>query len=293
MSNDGELEVFAMPEPGTTLDGKYYLERVLGAGGAGVVFEAADVASKERVAIKILSVEALLTEDMYDRFTREAQIASQLKSPHIAKLITTGTTASGMPYIVHELLEGSDLAQMPLGRSMAVETGVDYVMQALEGMDEAHSLGIVHRDLKPANIFVCRAVAGSRPAIVKVLDFGYSKAPDGRSITLASDAFGTPAYVSPEQLRATRDVDARADLWSLGVVLYECVTGRLPFRGSSAATIVSVLSDAIPPPRAIRGDVPVGLESVMVKALEKEPADRFQSAREFIDALAEFGLRQR
>jgi len=223
-------------EIGQVLAEKYRVERVLGAGGMGVVVAAHHLQLELEVAIKFLRGEALMDGEAVARFQREARAAVKLKSEHVARVLDVGTLASGSPFLVMELLDGLDLGTLiESGEKIATGDAVDYVLQASEAVAEAHSLGIVHRDLKPRNLFLTTRVDG-RP-LVKVLDFGISKllegAAEGANFTLTSttDIVGSPSYMSPEQLRSARTVDERTDIWSLGVVLFELLTAKLPFDG--------------------------------------------------------------
>ena len=174
-----------------------------------------------------------------------------------------------------------------------VEEAVDVVLQVTEAMGEAHALGIVHRDLKPSNLFVCRVGEPSR-RVLKVLDFGISKdETDNESRITASNAyFGTPYYASPEQLRAASGADARSDVWSLGVILFELLTGRTPFTGNPTQVIAKVVADPVPWPTELRPDLSPDLARIVMHALKKNPQERFQNMRELADALAPFGPKQ-
>ncbi len=280
------------------LAGKYRVERVLGAGGMGVVVAAHHLQLDLEVAIKFLRGEALQDGEAVARFQREARSAVKLKSEHVARVLDVGTLESSSPFIVMELLDGLDLGTLiEAGERIAVGDAVDYVLQSCEAVAEAHSLGIVHRDLKPRNLFLTSRVDG-RP-LVKVLDFGISKvlegAGDARVFTLTSttDVVGSPSYMSPEQLRSARSVDERTDIWSLGVVLYELLTGKLPFCGESVMSVVLAIAQDPPPPiSALRADVPQELEAAVTRCLEKDLAKRFQSVSELAHAIERFAAPQ-
>src|SRR3954454_18638740 len=216
---------------GRVLAGKYRIERVLGRGGMGVVVAAHHIHLDEKVAIKFLLPEAVANAEVLGRFVREARAAVRIKSEHVARVSDVGTLEGGEPYMVMEYLEGSDLAEWLLQRgALPVEQAVEFLLQASEAIAEAHALGIVHRDLKPANLFVVRRADGLLS--IKVLDFGISKVTDASMAAGAATStlalMGSPLYMSPEQMESARTADARSDIWSLGVILYELLTGACP-----------------------------------------------------------------
>ena len=280
------------PIPGTILLGKYRVERVLGSGGMGIVVEAIHVTLEQRVAIKLLNDELAKSQEIVARFLREARIAARLSSPHVAKVTDIGQTETGSPYLVMELLVGHDLAtELAHRRFLPVNEAVDNILQACEGLAEAHAAGLVHRDIKPANLFL--AARPNRPPVVKVLDFGLSKEPQsgpGASLTATDSIFGTPQYMSPEQIRSTKNVDARTDQHALAMILFELITGRPAFDAANVSHLVVLIATA-PPPRVrdVRSDVPVKLEQALLRALAKRPADRFADLADFADAIAPFG----
>ncbi|HMA94886.1 MAG TPA: serine/threonine-protein kinase, partial [Polyangiaceae bacterium] len=253
---------------GDILAGKYRIERVLGSGGMGVVVAARHLQLDEMVAIKYLSPGALEHPTAVSRFLREAKAAVRIKSEHVARVSDVGTLSTGVPYLVMEYLEGGDLAQwLKKHGRMSIEQAVEFVLQALEAIADAHGLGIVHRDLKPANLFCVRRSDGLFS--IKLLDFGISKAQDPRSsddhgdITAPAVVMGSPLYMSPEQMRSAREVDARTDIWSIGVILYELLTGVAPFAGTTVSEIcVKAASEAPVPMRTLRPDLPLELEAV-------------------------------
>ncbi len=276
---------------GDMLAGKYRVEKVLGVGGMGVVVAAEHVQLGQRVALKFVLPGALQSEAAVERFLREARAAVRLKSEHVAKVQDVGTLDNGAPYMVMEFLEGSDLSQViqDLGQ-LPIEDACDYVVQACEAVAEAHSLGIVHRDLKPQNLFLTKAVGGA--PLVKVLDFGVSKidaGPDSRQLTQTSTVMGSPLYMAPEQMRSARNADARSDIWALGVVLYELLTGRVPFDAESMPELcLKVVSDPVPSLCEIRPEIPEALERVVLTCLAKKPDDRYADPAELSAALAAF-----
>jgi serine/threonine-protein kinase len=283
-------EVYA----GQILGGKYRVDRVLGAGGMGMVVLATHLQLDERIAIKFLLPEALANAEAVARFGREAKAAVKIRGEHVARVIDVGTFESGAPYMVMEYLEGQDLSGLIRDKGALPPTdAVDAVLQACEALAEAHALGIVHRDLKPANLFMTRRPDGT-PS-VKVLDFGISKltrAGADHALTKTSAIMGSPLYMSPEQMTASRQVDARTDIWAIGVVLYELLVGRVPFNAETLPEICGLILTAAP--SAIRNYSPgvaPGLQAVVERCLEKDRARRFSNVSELAQALAPFGSR--
>jgi serine/threonine-protein kinase len=279
---------------GDVLDGKYRIDGVLGAGGAGVVVAAHHLPLAERVAIKFLHADALPNPDAVNRFGREARAAVRIKSEHVARVLDVGTFENGTSYIVMEHLEGRDMrAWLEEHGAMPVPQAVTFVLQACEAIAEAHALGIIHRDLKPANLYIIRRPDGELS--IKVLDFGISKvtrnigATADLSLTKTMAVIGSPLYMSPEQMKSARNVDARSDIWSLGVVLFEAVAGAPPFEGETIADIcVSVATESTPALLEARGDIPPGFETVVARCLEKDPAQRYQTVAELALALGPY-----
>ncbi len=279
---------------GDVLAGKFRIERVLGKGAMGVVVAATHIQLDERVALKFLLPEALANADAVARFAREARAAVKIKSEHVARVSDVGTLDSGSPYMVMEYLQGQDLAEWMRERGpLEIPEAVEFLLQACEALAEAHALGIVHRDLKPANLFVTMRADGT--PCIKVLDFGISKftASGGSSdldMTKTSTVMGSPLYMSPEQLSSTRGVDARADIWAIGVILFELVSGRLPFEAESMPALCrKVVEDPPPSLSELRRDAPPGLEPILLRCLAKDRAQRFGSVAELASALAPFG----
>jgi len=271
-------------EPGAVLAGRYRVDRVLGQGGMGIVVQAMHLQLHQPVAMKFLLPEVLGNPQVVQRFLREAQAAVRLKSEHVARVIDVGSLETGAPYMVLEYLEGADLSNFPRSQ-LSVGMVVDLMLQACEALAEAHSLGIVHRDIKPANFFITRRADGS--PMLKVLDFGISKTSMASSQLTATQAvMGTPAYMSPEQMRSSRDVDHRSDIWSLGIVLYELLQGAPPFGGDTFSSMVlKVVNDPLP---RLTVRLPGDLEDIVYRCLEKDPARRFQNTADLAQALAKY-----
>jgi serine/threonine-protein kinase len=282
-----------MPREGDILAGKYRIDRVLGQGGMGVVVAAHHTTLRQHVAIKFLLPEAAKRDDATERFLREARAAVSIQSEHVARVMDVGTLDTGSPYMVMEFLTGSDLGVVLAQRGpLPVQDAVEYILQACEAIAEAHALGIIHRDLKPANLFLTNRADGS--PLVKVLDFGLSKAtkPDAMdaSLTAANVIMGSPFYMSPEQIRSLKGLDARTDIWAIGVILYQLLTGVRPFEAESLGSLFFTIGADTPAPlRSRRPDLPEGLEQAVMKCLEKDPKVRTQSIAELARALAPFG----
>jgi len=282
-------------QPGEVLLGKYRVDRILGAGGIGIIVAAHHLQLDERVAIKFLLPDALQSPEVVARFAQEARAAVKIKSEHVVRVIDVGTLPSGSPYMVMEYLEGADLSAILTRRGpMPVEEVVGLVLQACEALAEAHALGIVHRDLKPANLYAIARADGS-PS-VKVLDFGISKVTTpgaDMGMTKTSAIVGSPLYMSPEQMRSAKSVDARTDIWSIGAILYELLSGQPPFTGESLPELcVNIMNVAPPPILALRPDLPPKLEAVILRCLEKDRQNRFANIAELAVGLAEFAPRQ-
>ena len=277
---------------GSILAGKYRIERVLGRGGMGAVVAAHHLALDSKVAIKFLLPELIGNEEAVARFTREARVAAKLRGEHVARVLDVGLE-QGAPFIVMELLEGVDLHDWSTRRGpLPVHDAVDFVLQASDAIEEAHGLGIVHRDLKPSNLYCVRRPNGT--VCIKVLDFGISKfsAPGSApslSMTRTSALMGTPLYMAPEQMESPRDVDARADLWALGVIIFQMLTGTLPFSGETLPELCLKIATRPPQPlRSLRADAPEWLERAVLKCLEKDRRARFQTVAELRAAITPF-----
>ncbi|WP_394841038.1 serine/threonine protein kinase [Pendulispora brunnea] len=278
--------------PGEVIAAKYRVERIIGSGDMGVVVAARHVQLGFLVAIKFMHPEAVNSPHAAKRFFREARAVARLRGEYATRVRDFGTLASGPPYIVMDLLEGSDLESLLQKRgALPVSEAVAYVLDACAAMDEAHQAGIVHRDLKPKNLFLTRRPDGT--PLVKVLDFGISKlaaTEEDRagSPTRTGSILGSPGFMSPEQIRDSKRVDARADIYGLGAVLYYLLANDYPF----AAVGVSELFGKIlyDPPRSLRDrrpDVPVALEAVVGRCLQKKATDRYSNVKELMAALRE------
>ncbi len=278
-----------MDRTGQIIDGKYKLVRMLGEGGMGSVYEAEHVVINRRCAVKFLHPELATNAEVVKRFIREAQAASAVRHKGIVDIYDVGTTADGAPYLVMEFLDGCSFSTLlGGGRRLPAGEAVDVAVQALSALSVAHKHGIVHRDLKPDNLYLVQTP--DSPASVKLLDFGISKltlagSPQDR-MTRTGTVLGTPYYMSPEQAAGRPDVDHRSDLYSMGVILYEAVTGRVPFEGDNYnQLIVKIFTESFPAPREIAPDVPEALEQVILKAMDRDPGARYQDAPEMVAAL--------
>jgi serine/threonine-protein kinase len=282
----------AIPQAGEMVADKYQVDGILGSGGMGVVLAARHVGLGQAVAIKVLTLPAEHErEGATERFLREGRATASLDSEHVVRVHDVGTLPTGAPYLVMELLRGMDLADLLMrAGSLSIEESVDYVMQACAGVGAAHARGIVHRDLKPSNLFLCQRDTGLS---VKVLDFGISKVLGSETVegrlTGTRSTLGSPFYMSPEQVRDPKAVDFRGDVWALGAILHELLSGTPAFDGESMSGVcAAIVTD---PPAALRlkrPEVPPALEAVVLKCLEKDPARRFQSTLELRAALEAF-----
>jgi serine/threonine-protein kinase len=288
---------FQMPfRSGEVLAGKYEVQELLGVGGIGFVVAAKHLDLGEKVALKFLRPDALSNAEAVGRFAREARASAQIKSEHVARVFDVGHLADGSPFIVMEYLEGNDLGALLDERGpLPIKLAVEYVLQACQALAAAHARGVVHRDVKPENLFLERRAQGLD--VIKVLDFGISKvALTGSSfetrhpLAQTTMAMGSPTYMSPEQIRASQDIDSRTDIWSLGCVLYELLTGKPAFDAPSLTQISAAILEREPP--ALRQRCPgasTGLEVVVKQCLAKDPRGRFQNVGELAVALSAYG----
>jgi serine/threonine protein kinase len=279
---------------GDVIAGKYRVEQMLGRGGMGYVVSALHTQLDQRVAVKFMVPELCEHPEAVARFLREARAAVRIHGEHVARVLDVGTLDDGTPYMVMEFLSGRDLAsELEERQQLSVPVAVNYILQACEALAEAHAHGIVHRDLKPANLFLTHRPDGS--ALIKVLDFGISKAMTdpsalvAESLTASQSLIGSPYYMSPEQVRRPKLVDRRSDIWALGVILYELLSGDRPFGGDTPMSVLAaVVSDPAPALRVRRPETPGELEQVILTCLEKDPTHRFPSVAELAQALALF-----
>lgn len=277
-----------IPQPGETVAGKYRLLRVLGEGGMGIVFAAEHLRLRQPVAIKLLNPDLIGVDEIVQRFDREARAAATLRSRHVVKVTDVEQTIEGLPYMVMELLDGSDLESERARRGcLPYAEVVDYVLQACAALAEAHDAGIVHRDLKPGNLFLAKEDA-DRP-IVKVLDFGISKFLKGEDakLTSAGAIMGTALYMSPEQIRGDASIDARSDIWALGVILYELIGGDPPWMGPTTRVAAAIVSEDAPK-LTDRCPLPEPLAKTIHAMLEKKAVNRPQTIADVVFALAPF-----
>ncbi len=299
-----------VPATGDIVGGKYRVEGVLATGGMGIVLSAMHLRLRERVAIKVLKPEIAARAPAVARFMREARLSMKLHGEHVVRIFDVDVLGDSLPYFVMEQLEGEDLAtHIAKEAPLPIAEIVDYMLQVCEGVAEAHALGIVHRDLKPANLFLTRKADGG--ALMKVLDFGVSKAAaaffdtdadtapssdphilaarpevDDATLTSTRAMIGSPRYMSPEQVRSSRDVDARSDIWALGAILYEMACGSPPFAGTDLERLRADIVDRPHPPLDA---APARIRAIVDKCLAKDPADRYRNIATLADALADVG----
>src|SRR3954471_15644161 len=279
---------------GTLLEGKFRVTREIGRGGMAAVYEAENVDIGKRVAIKVLAQELTSSAIVVERFLREARAAASIRSPYICDVYDSGKLEDGRPFLVLELLEGESLYErMTKVRQLDIETTLLVMTQTCRGLTKAHAASIVHRDLKPENIFLTKDEDSS--LLSKILDFGLAKfyapmegaGPQAR-LTREGAVFGTPAYMSPEQVRGQGAVDHRADLWALGCIVYECFTGRTVWSTEQgvAMTFAQIANAPLPRPATYRPDLPPEFTGWFDRALDRDIEKRFQTAKEFADELA-------
>jgi len=265
--------------PGRILGGKYRVEKIIGSGGMGIVVAARHITMNHLVAIKILNLDGESDrEESISRFLREARAAARIDSDHVVRVMDVSALEDFTPYMVMELMEGDDFRKILHKRGqLPIAEAVGYVLEACEGLSEAHASGVVHRDLKPSNLFLANKPNGTK--VVKVLDFGISKVSPRAgevALTTTNSLMGSPIYMAPEQMRSTRSVDSRADVWSLGLILYELLAGETAFGGETVPEIcVAVMSGEPEPISRHRDDVPQELQAVLLKCMAKDRNERY------------------
>jgi len=286
----------SIPAIGEVIARKYRIDSVVGTGGMGVVLSATHLELGQKVAIKVLTIpdDDTRKDEARERFLREGRATAALVSDHVVRVYDVGTLDNGAPFMVMELLRGRDLAMtLQHNGALPIEHAADYVRQAADAIACAHDQGIVHRDLKPSNLFLTQRSDGT--PLVKVLDFGISKTTQSElnratgNLTVARSVLGTPFYMSPEQIRDAKQVDFRTDIWSLGLILHELLSGSPAFEGTTLPGVCAAI--AADPPAALRlkrPEIPVELEAIVLKCLEKDPAKRFQDTRDLAAKLVRY-----
>ena len=292
----GEQAIDMPFAPGDVIAGKYEVIKLIGSGGMGYVVSAMHVELGEVVALKFLRPEALQIEELVERFAREARAAAKIRSEHVARVFDVGVLPDGVPFIVMEHLAGQDLADVLQARGpLPLKVAVEYVMQACEALAAAHASGVVHRDIKPENLFLTKHAQGLD--FIKILDFGISKvalAPGGkRGFVRTMMPLGSPVYMSPEQIRSSEGVDARTDIWSLGCVLFELITGTVAFNEPSLMQLSAAILEHDPVPiHELLPDIPPEFEAVVMRCLEKDANKRYGNIAELAIALYPFAPRR-
>jgi eukaryotic-like serine/threonine-protein kinase len=277
--------------PGTVIGHRYRIDATIARGGMGIVYRGWHLMLEQQIAIKVMRPELVHWPGAGSRFMSEARAMAQLRGNHAVRVLDTGNVGEDSPYLVLEYLHGCDLrAVLEAQGPQPVGKAVGYVLEACEGLAEAHALGIVHRDIKPGNLFLSRSPDGTQ--VLKIIDFGISKRMNsGRSDADRGHCLGSPQYMPPEQMTSPDTVDARADIWSLGVLLYELLAGTVPFgRAPSFSTCCRVLRAEPAPLRELRGDLPLELQEVVLGCLRKRVEERVATVRELAEALAPFGV---
>jgi serine/threonine-protein kinase len=286
LEQETESELSALV--GTTVAGKYRVDRMIGRGGMGAVFQAANLAIGKRVALKFLDHEAARNREACQRFQREAEAAGMAESAHIVQIFDSGVTDSGLPFLVMELLTGEDLrARLKREERLSVPSALRIVSQVLRALLRAHEAGIVHRDLKPDNVFLC--ARDDDPSFVKLVDFGISKVARARvadTLTRRGTVLGTAFYMSPEQAQSFADIDGRTDLFSVGAILFEMLAGKPPHVAPTyEAVLIAICTHDAVDVRTLAPDVPAAVATLVQRALQRDREQRFQSAQQFLTAV--------
>jgi serine/threonine protein kinase len=291
----GKIHVAHPPvKIGEVISGRYRIDRLLGAGSMGFVVAAWHLELDQPVALKLLNSDVFEQGEGATRFRREVRAAARIKSEHVCRVIDVGSLEQGAPFMVMELLDGNNLEEELTERGpLPVSEATLYILEAVEALAEAHAAGIVHRDLKPANLFLARRA--DRTRLLKVLDFGISKSmveshgSRDMSLTKTGVIIGSPLYMSPEQMRSTKDADTLSDVWALGAILFQLITGRPPYEGETIPELCAKLfTEDAPPPSTVRAGLPANLDAVLHRALARDSTRRFQNVAELGAALVEF-----
>ncbi|MCP4601741.1 MAG: protein kinase [Proteobacteria bacterium] len=275
-------------EPGTMLDGKYRIDRVIRSGGMGTVYEATQVNIGRKVALKLLHPKYRLTAKSLERFNQEARLAGSISHDNICEVTDHGITRDGAPYLVMPLLSGHSLAEKLTAKEpYNIYQWIDIVCQTLSALEAVHEKKIVHRDLKPDNIFITHV--GDQDDFVKLLDFGISKVIEqdsARNLTTTGMVLGTAYYLAPELAKGQKKIDHRVDLYAMGVILYEILTGRRPFEGETYNEVLfKIASEPFPPPTSLNPGIPISIEQIILRAMSIDSGERFKDAAEMREAL--------
>lgn len=291
LPDQNEIRLPALPEPGDLVQGRYRIERELGRGGMGIVLGARDEMLGRPVALKVVLPKMLRSSEAVDRFSNEARSLAQLESPNVVRVLDFGTfseppACAGLPFMALEFLRGEDLfTTLAREGAMAPARVVRYALQACAGLAAAHARGIIHRDLKPENLFLAIEPDGNER--LKVLDFGIARSHSRRALTRGHLGVGSPGYMSPEQVEGTGEVDARTDIWGLGVVMYELLSHRPAFFGDSPQSLcLQILTADVTPLLELRPDLPPALVYIVERCMQRDPNLRFRDVAELAEALS-------